>query len=415
MENGAQRKRKVPLIHRVQNNIRLAEKNAYDPVLISIGPYHHGTPSLAAAEKDKWASLDYILKLNQERNLQDYLHVLSSLTDRARNTYSEEIEMDEDKFLQMLLLDGCFIIVSLYGTAGLFNNLDRKERGTLIDKAVTGSSKNKAEVSEVELTDFNAEESIQRGKSVHTSEDRCGDKGPWYNSFVAHDLLLLENQIPFFIVKGIYELLVSDDSTSRLLTDNIGDNIQITKGRGASTLCKNTKRLFDHKSPHSLLDINFVHGVVEIPFLMIDDKTSFLFRNIVAFEQSCPQFGNYFTAYVCFVSQLLSLPKDVTILAKRGIIVHQMRSDDEVSVLFTKLGKNVDFDVNGKYYLRHLCHVMEEHYQSRLNRWMAWLWQNHFSNPWLSLAVIAGAVVLLCTILQSLFALLAHVKPADPQ
>lgn len=104
----------------MQNNIRLAEKNAYDPVLISIGPYHHGTPSLAAAEKDKWASLDYILKLNQERNLQDYLHVLSSLTDRARNTYSEEIEMDEDKFLQMLLLDGCFIIVSLYGTAGLF-------------------------------------------------------------------------------------------------------------------------------------------------------------------------------------------------------------------------------------------------------------------------------------------------------
>lgn len=322
----------------------------------------------------------------------------------------------------------------------------------MIDKAVTGSSKNKAEVSEVELTDFNAEESIQRGKSVHTSEDRCGDKGPCYNSFVAHDLLLLENQIPFFIVKGIYELLVSDDSTSRLLTDNIGECIegvlfnypksikeferpvdfhhlvhlchmyfrsraeehqhcagiqyfgyfrkkyfkvgnQLEENHWVGTDKQNfslhgepqilrwrraeqyhdagiefKKRPFDHKSPHSLLDINFVHGVVEIPFLMIDDKTSFLFRNIVAFEQSCPQFGNYFTAYVCFVSQLLSLPKDVTILAKRGIIVHQMHSDDEVSVLFTKLGKNVDFDVNGKYYLRHLCHVMEEHYQSRLNR-----------------------------------------------
>ncbi|EAY74324.1 hypothetical protein OsI_02212 [Oryza sativa Indica Group] len=237
MENGAQRKRKVPLIHRVQNNIHLAEKNAYDPVLISIGPYHHGTPSLAAAEKDKWASLDYILKLNQERNLQDYLHVLSSLPDRARNTYSEEIEMDEDKFLQMLLLDGCFIIVSLYGTAGLFV---RKQ------EVCDGSSKNKAEVSEVELTDFNAEESIQR------------DQGQ---------------------------------------------------------------------------------------------------RSINTVQE-----------YSTLVIFLLSLPKDVTILAKRGIIVHQMHSDDEVSVLFTKLGKNVDFDVNGKYYLRHLCHVMEEHYQSRLNR-----------------------------------------------
>uniref|UniRef100_A0A0E0MXB6 Uncharacterized protein n=1 Tax=Oryza rufipogon TaxID=4529 RepID=A0A0E0MXB6_ORYRU len=297
--------------------------------------------------------------------------------------------MDEDKFLQMLLLDGCFIIVSLYGTAGLF--VRKQEVGD-------GSSCN----------------------VVKMEEDRAN--------------------------YGIYELLVSDDSTSRLLTDNIGECIegvlfnypksikeferpvdfhhlvhlchmyfrpraeehqhcagiqyfgyfrkkyfkvgnQLEENHWVGTDKQNfslhgepqilrwrraeqyhdagiefKKRPFDHKSPHSLLDINFVHGVVEIPFLMIDDKTSFLFRNIVAVEQSCPQFGNYFTAY------LLSLPKDVTILAKRGIIVHQMHSDDEVSVLFTKLGKNVDFDVNGKYYLRHLCHVMEEHYQSRLNR-----------------------------------------------
>ncbi|GJN01537.1 hypothetical protein PR202_ga18811 [Eleusine coracana subsp. coracana] len=123
-----------------------------------------------------------------------------------------------------------------------------------------------------------------------------------------------------------------------------------------------------------------------------------LFRNLIAFEQTCPQFGDDFTAYSVFLSQLVSMPEDVTLLAQREIIVHHLDSDEKVSDLFTMLSKDVVFDFNGNYYLKSLCQTMEAHYQSRINRWMAWPWHNHFSNPWLAVAAFATIIVLVCTI-----------------
>jgi hypothetical protein len=70
---------------------------------------------------------------------------------------------------------------------------------------------------------------------------------------------------------------------------------------------------------------------MEIPCLVVDEHTGLLFRNLIAFEQTCPQFGDDFTAYIVFLSQLISMPDDVTLLAKREIIVHHLDSDEDVS------------------------------------------------------------------------------------
>ncbi|XBJ05356.1 hypothetical protein VPH35_024157 [Triticum aestivum] len=163
--------------------------------------------------------------------------------------------------------------------------------------------------------------------------------------------------------------------------------------------------------PHSLLDIKFSNGSIEIPSLVVDEYSGSLFRNIIAFEQTCPQFGDDFTAYIVFLSQIICMPEDVTLLVEREIIVHQLESDEHVSDLFTMLSKDVVFDFNGMHYLKSLCQAMEEFYQSRLNRWIAWLLMNHFSNPWLALAAVATGVVLACTIVQTIFTIEAYRKP----
>jgi hypothetical protein len=75
------------------------------------------------------------------------------------------------------------------------------------------------------------------------------------------------------------------------------------------------------------------------------------------------------------------------------------------------LSKDAAFDFSGEYYLKRLCQIMEVHYQSRLNRWMAWLWLYHFSNPWVIITAVAGIVVHICTVLQTIFEILAYVKP----
>ena len=131
------------------------------------------------------------------------------------------------------------------------------------------------------------------------------------------------------------------------------------------------KRDYDKLYPHTLLDIRFHNSAMELPCLVIDEFSATLFRNLIAFEQTCPQFGDDFTAYIVFLSQLISMPEDVTLLAQREIIVHHLESDERVSDLFTLLSKDVVFDFNGNYYLKSLCQTMEAHYQSRINRWMA--------------------------------------------
>jgi len=105
------------------------------------------------------------------------------------------------------------------------------------------------------------------------------------------------------------------------------------------------------------------------------------------------------------------MPEDVTLLVEREIIVHHLDRDGHVSDLFTMLSKDVVFDFNGKYYLKSLCQSMEEHYQNRLNQWITWLWVNHFSNPWLALAALGTGVVLVCTVVQTIYTILAYMKP----
>lgn len=171
------------------------------------------------------------------------------------------------------------------------------------------------------------------------------------------------------------------------------------------------RRVYDENNRHSLLDVKFSNGVIEIPFLAVDENTESLFKNVIAFEQTDPGLGNDFTAYISVMSQLINTSDDATLLARKGIILHMLDNDAEVSQLFTRLSTQMVFYADKQYYLKSLGHELEAHYQNRLNRWMAWLWLNHCSNPWLVLTVLAAAVVLLCTVVQTVFTVLAYIHP----
>lgn len=475
------------MIYKVQQHIREVDRFAYEPFVVSIGPYHHGSLAVQAMEKEKWFYLDYILKLNCEKTLLDYLTAIEveGLAKQARHCYAENIKMTDEDFLQMLLLDGSFILVSVGAT---------KETERQWWKVYN------------ERSNVATQDTDKMDGTTDTAPDQEGDQsnnsGQWFIRFFNHDILLLENQIPFFIIKKIYELVSGKESEGSAFTDDIADYIESSLRCYPKAICpsdrpksfhhlvhlchmyfrpshrvedghhhqvgrqlfnkfigfgrryfklihdpdadeqrtqsdhdldrlqaetqllrwrraaqyleagvKFKKREYSELEPHSLLDIKFSQSIMEIPCLIIDELTAFLFRNLVAFEQTCPQFGDDFTAYIVFLSQLISMPEDVTLLAQREIVVHHLESDEKVSDLFTMLSKDVVFDFNGSYYLKHLCQTMEACYQSRLNRWMAWLWSNHFSNPWLGLAALATVIVLLCTIVQTVFGVLAYTSP----
>ncbi|KAM3371119.1 hypothetical protein ACQJBY_018473 [Aegilops geniculata] len=486
------------IICRVQQHIREVDRFSYEPLMLSVGPYYHGASTFQAMEKEKWSCLDFILKLNCDRRLSDYLTEIEKIANRSRNCYSEDIKMDDEEFLQMLLLDGCFLLTVLGGTRELFERMQQ-------------SSNMSAEHEEVQMTPSMDEENGERlpisndGSNQHEDAIECSQYddviGQWFIRFASHDLLLLENQLPFFVIEKIFELVAGQGTVApftdeiakaveaallwypksiqeccrpkyfchllhlchlyfrptrkqeetyhdqvapqyinkflsfgrrylRILrqhddngqdisdsneTDLIQGSQQLNRWRRAAQYLeagiKFKKRKYDKLDPHSLLDIHFHNSLMEIPCLTIDEFTGTLFRNLIAFEQTCPQFGDDFTAYIVFLSQLISMPEDVAVLARRKIIVHHLDSDEDVSDLLTMLSKDVVFDFNGNYYLKSLFQTMEAHYQNRINRWMAWLWLNHFRNPWLASGACAAVIVLVCTVVQTVYGILAYVDP----
>lgn len=73
-------------------------------------------------EKEKWNYLHFLLRANCDMTLNDYLKALWELYPVARRCYKEEFKMENKKFVEMLLLDSCFIIVSVCGVDWISNN-----------------------------------------------------------------------------------------------------------------------------------------------------------------------------------------------------------------------------------------------------------------------------------------------------
>uniref|UniRef100_A0ACD5W1V4 Uncharacterized protein n=2 Tax=Avena sativa TaxID=4498 RepID=A0ACD5W1V4_AVESA len=462
------------LIPRIHEHIRAIDRYSYEPIMFSIGPYHNGSPEVSSMDREKWNHLDYILKLNCEKGLKDYLTIINGLEKRARMCYSGDIKMNKRKFLQTLLLDGCYMLVSLGGSnefitagpqrgtasqshaeiheedltsghpeiRGKYETEHRSPRkqSTEVEQDTVNSkiSKEESSVVEIELcSEINVYET-----PVGVYEDNAQQIGQWYDMFVTHDLLLLENQIPFFIVEAIYEVVISNKmAPTTMCKSSVVQHIEIYSSFYQTAIRESSRpKDFDHllhlchmffrpssnqdehhdhtaqtyihhflqlgrdylshlassqhhnfpnrwrratqyheagiefrmtsyseHNPHSLLDIKLRNGILEIPFLHVDEETNVLFRNFIALEQTCPQVGNDVTAYIIFMAKLMSMPDDVALLARKGVIAHHMRTDKDVSQLLTRLTKGVVFDFYGNYYLNNLCLALEAYYQNRLH------------------------------------------------
>uniref|UniRef100_A0A0E0PEV6 Uncharacterized protein n=1 Tax=Oryza rufipogon TaxID=4529 RepID=A0A0E0PEV6_ORYRU len=501
---------KLCSIHKVPQHILEVDRNAYEPIILSIGSYHHGAPKLTAMEREKWKCLDFILKLNCELSLQDYIRAIHKLEKQARCYYSEEIPMEKMMFVRLLLLDSCFILVKVDRTVVAAMQLKEVPTDVTPGSIAVKDGLNSGQevesncpmqrreteiaVHEIELTKSHFDHIESKSNRTEHEQNAdyasgCNNSGDWYANYAWHDLFLLENQMPFFIVEAVYNLALSKQRAKAFLRDKIVECVedilrQFPKGIEESKKPKNfyhllhlchiylrpthkcvgtnqnhskryvgsnqkeneesrlltrqkdcfqdeqlpirwrqavqyheagvqlKKRVYSIYEKHSLLDIKFSNGVLEVPCLTIDENTESLFKNLIAFEQMDSQYENYITAYIAFMSQLVSTSEDATLLTERGIIVHMLDNDDEVSAMFTRLSTHLIFGSDTYHYLQTLSYVLEDHYQSRLNRWMAWLWRNHFSNPWLALGVLAAVVVLLCTIVQTIFTRKMVVKAA---
>ncbi|KAK1259632.1 putative UPF0481 protein [Acorus gramineus] len=162
-------------IFRVPPVLRSENPEAYTPRVVSIGPYHRGRPDLMEMEKHKRRVTHLLFSRHSRNMVAKCFHEVRSLEKPARSCYADEIDIESREFTEMMILDGCFIISFL-----ISQTWDEKQKNNM------------------EMDDI------------------------YSAPLVYEDLIKVENQIPFLILKTLYELLVLDDSSGRI-TDDIYD------------------------------------------------------------------------------------------------------------------------------------------------------------------------------------------------
>ncbi|KAH7518838.1 hypothetical protein FEM48_Zijuj09G0213800 [Ziziphus jujuba var. spinosa] len=159
-------------IFRIPDVFRRHNEKVYEPDVIAIGPFHHRKPSLQPMEiVKKWYLRTLLSRLNI--SMLGLVKGIKEFEKRARDCYQEPIDLDQNEFIEMLIIDGCFLV-----------ELFRKET-----------------ISELRSMD----DPIFNMACMH--------------QFLYHDLLLLENQLPWFVLQYLFNMTMENDRKTLSLTE----------------------------------------------------------------------------------------------------------------------------------------------------------------------------------------------------
>nr|XP_023891755.1 UPF0481 protein At3g47200-like [Quercus suber] len=184
-------------IYKVPRKLREVSKGAYDPKLISIGPFHyHRENELRDMEKlkDRENELRDMEKL-KVRYLKDFCYrtgksqkeiarIIEPYELQIRHCYSEAFDISSEDFVKMVLLDSTFIV-----------ELFLKSDGRGEDESNAGGE----------------DGSHMRGED----NNYCITSTPLMKNYITRDLLLLENQLPFFILDELYAQFFSSEQKKK--------------------------------------------------------------------------------------------------------------------------------------------------------------------------------------------------------
>ncbi|KAF7123940.1 hypothetical protein RHSIM_Rhsim12G0117800 [Rhododendron simsii] len=105
---------------------------AYKPQFVSFGPYHHGEDHLMPMEEHKHRALLRFLK-RSSKPLESHLNALAEAAQSLKDSYESldpVWETDTDRFLRMMILDGCFMLEVLRNNT---QTADKKSTQTVND------------------------------------------------------------------------------------------------------------------------------------------------------------------------------------------------------------------------------------------------------------------------------------------
>ncbi|XP_062165654.1 UPF0481 protein At3g47200-like [Alnus glutinosa] len=336
----------------------------FEPRVASLGPIHHGKPKYELGEKYKrilaYKFIQGCCGAYDENNFYEHINCLYEKIKKEikdlRECFEEKVttEYDDESLAWILFVDGCAILQYIFWAAN------------------------------------------DKFKDFHIKIDSA--------AFAQQDLFLLENQVPYRLLKSLMsssgkenELRRSIDNFIRnvtyqqtesqekvneerepthlldlLRTKLLGpltqSSIPIGPKPSSRKMCRKKKdqdqdwQLYRNVQElkaagiqlkcgdsHCLKNISFGRRsgssytrYLWLPPITVDDSTGPKFMNLIAYEW-CPDFENDcgITSYVSFLDSLINEPGDVKDLKKAHVLRNVLGKDQEVAELFNEIGTDL--------------------------------------------------------------------------
>ena len=255
----------------------------------------------------------------------------------------------------------------------------------------------------------------------------------WLLDVVWHELLLLENQLPFFVFEKLYQLAFPNNSNStpslNELTFNLNLNThmkntnveiqhftdllkffhlppsnklpyrdtKLTSPKYSATQLREAGVTFKVDSRKCPLNLDFKNGMLDFPLLKFQHTTEALIQNIMALEQCDYRRQAYITDFYLMSDHLINTSEDVDLLSDEGIIDNRLGDSNAMTAMINNLNKGIfRRDMNSDYY--DLCKVLNVFYEKPWHRLKATLKHEYFSTPWGTASTIAAIFLLVLTL-----------------
>ncbi|KEH17802.1 hypothetical protein MtrunA17_Chr8g0334911 [Medicago truncatula] len=367
-------------IYKVPTTLLNVKEEDYTPLLISIGPIHHSNKTHEDMQEHKQRYFHFFWnRLDQKSDLMNYKTFLEQEEHNIRHCYQKIfVDISQKQFVDMILLDAVFIME-------LF--LREKKRWEHKDDYI--------------VTQHCVSKSIQR------------------------DLLLLENQLPIYVLEKLYDTVVPSsvknhnrfiklaheyfascyphhkESSERMfeeknwekslhftdlirysylpmkLSDQYMDSQNECLMSRTATKLNEAGISLEKVYNRSLLDIKFkkrhflslflcgcfpcFKARFLFPQLKVNHSTESILRNLIAFEQCHYPDKPYICNYVSLLDSLIDTKDDAELLVEKDMIVHELGSHEELTSLVINLSKHVV--TNSSCYYQ-LMEDLNEHYNS---------------------------------------------------
>uniref|UniRef100_A0A0D9XSS4 Uncharacterized protein n=1 Tax=Leersia perrieri TaxID=77586 RepID=A0A0D9XSS4_9ORYZ len=414
-------------IYRVPTCIKDIKPKAYQPQVVSLGPFHHGDPGLSPMEAHKRRALRHLLR-RAARPLADFVAAVDAVAAQLETAYDLDVdgrwggEEGRERFVEMMIVDGCFLLEVMRTAAGKH------------------------------VEDYAVNDPVFSRHGVL-----------YMVPYIRRDMLMLENQLPLLVLErllaveteksNVHSRVSNEDMINRMVLRFLSPSSRVPPAGTALSLhpldvLRRSMLHGQYQPPHrsgitdsssysdgggdiirsavelyeagiwfrrsrtdSLHDIRFRRGVLSLPTVAVDDSTEYMLLNMMAFERLHPGAGNDVTAYVFFMDNIIDSAKDVALLSSKGIIQNAVGSDKAVAKLFNSISKDVVLEPESA--LDDVQRQVNAYCRQPWNMWRANLIHTYFRSPWAFLSLAAAMFLLVMTVMQTVYTVLSFYEQKD--